>query len=247
MYADAHIHLDLFPGDRLGHILAVAREAGVTLAVTVATNLDSSEQAVQIATQHEGIWAGIGIHPWEADVWREEWGDRLRELARSSRVKVMSEIGLDYSHAPVQPPPVQQALLVRQIALARELRLPLMTHQDGLAENDLLKVLRAEGAGDLGGIIHGFRGEYRFAAQCLDLGFVLSFGTALLRSDAWALTDLLHRLPRDGIVLETDAAGGEDGPAEVLAVAEHVAGALELTPEQVGMLTTDNLRRVLRL
>lgn len=248
MFADAHLHLDLFSGVDLDRMLAVAREAGVTLAVTVGTDFNSSQQAVTLAEQHEGVWAGVGIHPWEAAPWRELLGEELAELAKkSTRVKVISEIGLDYSHAPVKPVRDQQETLVRQLALAHGLRLPIMTHNDRAAQDDLVKILRREGAGDLGGVIHGFRGDYRFAASCLDLGLVISFGPVILRPDGWEQVDMLRRLPRDGIVLETDAAGGDEGPREVVAVAERVAAALDMTPEQVGLLTAENLKRALRL
>ncbi|MCX6023894.1 MAG: TatD family hydrolase [Chloroflexi bacterium] len=248
MYSDAHIHLDLFPPENLESILRLTRAVGVDLAITVATSLDSSRQAIALSeSAPDLLWAGVGLHPWEAVPWDEDEGEQLRALARSPRVKVISEIGLDYSHGPVAPPREQQQRMIRQIGIAHDLKLPIMTHSDPASQDDLLKLLRSEGAADLGGIIHGFRGDYRFAANCLDLGFAISFGTLVLRPDGWEQYDVIRRLPRGSIVIETDAAGGEDGSAEVIEVAQRLATALDLTPDQVGALTTANLRQALRL
>lgn len=152
---------------------------------------------------------------------------------------------MDYTRGPTTQAQ-QRDLLRRQVALARELRLPVMTHNDRPAQDDLLAILREEGAADVGGV-HGFRGDWPFARACLDLGFVISLGTRILRPEGEEQLDVLRRLPQDGLVIETDAAGRGDGPVELVRVAERVGAVLALPPENVGIFTTDNVKRTLRV
>ncbi|MBI4499194.1 MAG: TatD family hydrolase [Chloroflexi bacterium] len=246
MYSDAHVHLDSYPAAERDDVIQRAHALGVELMVTVGTTLDTCEQAVALAEHVPDLYAGVGIHPWWVVPWSDELEARLRDLARRPRVKVVSEVGLDYTRGPTTQPQ-QRELLRHQIALARELRLPVMTHNDRPSQEDLLALLREEGAADVGGVIHGFRGDWPFARGCLDLGFVISLGRLILRPEGAEQLEVLRRLPRDGLVLETDSARQGPGPAEVALVAQRVGDVLDLPPEQVGNFTTANLKRVLRV
>ena len=80
-YVDTHTHLDhhgeLTPADQVER----ARRAGVTTLVTVGTDLDTSEQAIQAARAFEGVHAVVGIHPNDAQQATDEALATLAELA----------------------------------------------------------------------------------------------------------------------------------------------------------------------
>src|SRR5262249_43351829 len=59
---DTHAHL----GDDAREVLERAREAGVTKVIAVATTLAGARAALELADEHEGVYASLGIHPHEA-------------------------------------------------------------------------------------------------------------------------------------------------------------------------------------
>jgi len=61
---DTHCHLNfkVFEKD-LGQVVADAKKAGVDHIVVPGTDVESSKRAVEIAEEHEGVYAAVGIHP----------------------------------------------------------------------------------------------------------------------------------------------------------------------------------------
>ena len=148
------------------------------------------------------LHAGVGLHPMDL---KEPVDDStlatLRELAQDPKVVVWSETGLDY--LPTSPAKeVQDQALRAQVRLACELDLPLIVHTRE-ADHDLLRVLREEGAGRVGGALHYFQGDLETAQAAMELGFHISLAKPLLRLPA--LQEVAARLPLDRIVLETDS------------------------------------------
>src|ERR1700744_1195657 len=108
MLIDTHAHLDYsdFDDDR-AQVLARAAERGVTELISIGTRIDSSTRAVELAENFPNVWATVGIHPCDADNAPEDTVERLRALAKSSRVVGIGEIGLDYHHLPENPAEVE--------------------------------------------------------------------------------------------------------------------------------------------
>jgi TatD family hydrolase len=79
---DTHCHIhDVADFDLpTAEILRNARDADVGQIITVGTDVQNSRQAVEFATQHEGVFALIGIHP---GVETEQNIDELEEIIRS--------------------------------------------------------------------------------------------------------------------------------------------------------------------
>ena len=70
----------------------------------------------------------MGIHPENCGDFRPEDLDAIRALAREDKVVAIGEIGLDYYWPENPPRPLQQQVLRSQLALARELSLPVIIH-----------------------------------------------------------------------------------------------------------------------
>src|SRR2546422_8348086 len=104
MLIDTHCHYnhDAFDPDR-PEAIERARAAGVAQAVVIGFNLASSEWAIRLAEEFEGLYAVVGIHPNDAAEATPAGLDRLAELAAHSKVVALGEIGLDY-HWNVLPP-----------------------------------------------------------------------------------------------------------------------------------------------
>jgi TatD DNase family protein len=207
--ADCHTHLDQYAASELDGVLARARQAGVGAIIVAGTTVESSARCIALAESHQGIFAGVGIHPMDIrEPLTEATYMRLHDLARSSpRVVAVSEVGLDFG--PEAPDSALQYESFRQqIRLARELGVPIIFHSrelpgDPEAHRELFRLLREERGWEVGGVMHYFQSTWETAQECLELGFLVSFGKPLLRNPG--LQEVAARLPLEAMVLETDS------------------------------------------
>lgn len=262
MLIDTHTHLDdaRYGSDREA-MLERARAAGVETMVTIGCDLATSRSAVALAEQYPFVYASIGVHPHEVKHIADGWYDEFRQLARQKKVVAYGEIGLDY-HYNHSDPEQQRQRFREQIRLARELRLPVIIHTRE-AQDDTIRILKEEGAAEVGGVFHCFSGDAWLAKDAIDLGFYLSFSGILTFQNATMLRDIAKQVPRDRLLIETDCPyltpvphrGTRNEPAYVKHVAELLAtitsegasGAGPVTVEDVGRITSENARRLFKI
>ena len=230
-----------------------ATEAGVGIIICAGTTLDSTRACIQMSQRYDAIYAGVGIHPMEA---RQEIDDRsygeLEAMAKNSpKVVCVSEIGLDF--LPTSPDhDIQFQVFRQQIRLARDLRLPIIFHSRE-SHAEVFRVLREEGAEDVGGTMHYFQADEATAREAIACGFFISLARPLLRLPE--LQEVAKVIPLQHIVLETDAAPQPfkkyrenwTEPRHVLTVAQKLAELKGITLEEIAEVTTRNLIRLLRL
>ena len=255
---DSHAHLEFpqFDADR-DAMLNRARDAGIEkiLAIGSGTASDRLDAAIPFAEKHDWIYATVGVHPHESKLATEEWFMELARLAKHPRVLAWGEIGLDYfyDHSPRD---VQQNVFRRQIALAREARLPIVIHCRD-AWPDCLRILDEENWRDttLGGIFHCFTGSLADAQQGLEHGFLVSFSCNVTYPKMSHLLQTAAALPLERILTETDSPflppqplrGKRNEPANVIEVARALANVRNLAAEEVARVTAENFRRFFRL
>ena len=261
MFVDSHAHIDgeEFDADR-DEVVARAREAGVVAILNVGTGDPQSgalERAVKVAEHYEGVYAAVGVHPHDARLFDERAAMRVNELAISSeRVIAWGEIGLDY-HYDNSPREVQREVFVRQLRMARELKLPVIIHSRE-ADEETVEILRAElGGGEetRGGIMHCFGGGYEMAASVLELGFMISFAGNVTFKKAEALCEVARRVPLERLLIETDCPfltpvpfrGRRNEPARVVETARCLAEIHGVEVEEFGRITTGNFQRFFKL
>ena len=169
MLFDTHAHYDddQFDGDR-ETLLASLPEQGVGLVVNPGCTVASSRTAVELARRFPHVYAAVGIHPENCGDFRPEDLDAIRALAREDKVVAIGEIGLDYYWPENPPRPLQQQVLRSQLALARELSLPVIIH-DRDAHADTMAIVR-EFPG-LRGVFHCFAGSVEMARELVDMGW----------------------------------------------------------------------------
>jgi TatD DNase family protein len=168
-------------------------------------------------------------------------------------VVALGETGLDY-HYNHSPPADQRRAFAAQIKLAHDAGLPLVIHTRE-ADADTLAIMRDEGAGELGGVIHCFSGGPDLAEGALDQGFRLSFSGIVTFPAATEVQQVAAAAPADRILAETDAPflspvphrGKRNEPARVLHVVEKIAELRGLDPEEAGQLTVENTCRCVGL
>lgn len=259
MFIDTHAHLDAeeFAADR-DAIIERARSAGVVALVCPAISAASSAACVQLARQHRGVWAAVGIQPnYAAEVARDDW-QLVEALAPEPRVVALGETGLD-RHWDFTPFDVQQDYFDRHLRLAQARDLPVVIHCRE-AEGDMLPMLReAVSRGPIRGVMHSFSGDGDFARECLNLGLYLSFsGAATYTNKKFAtLRRVAADIPSDRLLIETDSPylvphplrGKEkrNEPANIIHTASALADLRGVPLEQLAAETSANARLLFRL
>lgn len=248
----AHLHGDEFATDR-DAVLARARAVGVGRLLTIGTDPASSRQAVTLAAAHADVYAAVGIHPHDAARADEAALAEIAALLRAPKVVAVGEIGLDY-YRNLSPRETQLAALRAQLALARAVRKPVLLHCRE-AHADLLAVLAAEGAAEVGGIMHCFSGDLDIARRCLDLGLLVSIAGPVTYPNARRLAEVVRALPLDRLVLETDCPylppqpwrGQRNEPAYLAVTAARVAELRGAPVAAMADATTRNACACLRV
>lgn len=251
---DTHVHLDAAP---LCHDLAAeirrARRAGVQRFVIPGVRRQGWGRLLAIAGSVAGALAAPGLHPLAAGEWDDGAAAELERLLHDQLAVAVGEIGLD---AVLSSPslPVQEEALRGQLRLAIAAGRPVLVHCRR-ATGLLLEILREEGAGRVGGILHGYSGSLETALEAAALGFAVGVGGPVTWPNARRLPEVVRRLPEEALVLETDAPdlpphphrGESNRPAYLALIARRVAALRGWSEEQTARITTANARRVLRL
>ncbi|PTQ67714.1 TatD family hydrolase [Pseudomonas sp. GV071] len=204
---DTHTHLDFpdFDADR-GQLLANARAKGVERLVVLGVYQRNWQRVWDLAQEHDGLYAALGLHPVYLEQHQPEHLLELRtwlqRLSGEHKLCAIGEFGLDY-YLPELDRERQQALFEAQLQLAVEFELPVLlhvrrSHAQVIATLKRFKLKRA-------GIIHAFAGSYEEAREYIKLGFKLGLGGAATWPQALRLRKVLAQLPLDALVLETDS------------------------------------------
>ncbi|WP_394848764.1 TatD family hydrolase [Pendulispora brunnea] len=253
---DTHCHLDpgYFPD---GGDLAIARaqESGVSGFVVVGVGQDLAPARHAVALAHargDHVAAVVGIHPHDAITLNDASLAELQGLARDPAVVAVGEIGLDY-HYDHSPREVQRAAFARLVGLAREVNKPIVIHTREAAK-DTLAILEAEGARDVGGVIHCFSEDRAFAERALALGFYLSFSGIVTFKGAKSVHDVAAWAPEDRILVETDSPylapvplrGKSCEPAYVIHTAQRIAELRNVDLTRIAEVTSANAARIFR-
>jgi TatD DNase family protein len=251
---DTHCHLDLpgFDADRAA-VLARARAAGVTTIVVPAIRPATFPRVVALADATPEVRVALGVHPQIVPDLSDDERDLggLAAALAAARAVAVGECGLDGGTGAHLE---QERLFRRQIAIAREARLPLLVHV--LHAHDAApRVLAEERAGDVGGVLHSYSGGPELVARYADLGFAFSFAGPVTYANARRPVAAARVVPAELLLAETDAPdqapephrGGRSEPAFLAHVIAGLARARGATVDEMAALTTSNAVRRLRL
>lgn len=261
MFIDSHAHLEgnRYDGDR-EDVLKRAKSAGVAgyLAIGNGEGPATADCGIRLSEKYDGhpeyprIWASVGVHPHEAKLANEESDRQMLAWAKNDRVIAWGEIGLDYfyDHSPRE---AQQSVLIRQMKLAEQSKLPIIIHcrpsENGEdAWEDFFRLIERHWRHTgLGGILHCFTGSVEHARRGLDLGFIISFAGNITFPKAQNIRDAARMVPLDRMLIETDCPylapiphrGKRNEPSFVKEVAKQVGEIKGITAEEVGEKTAE--------
>ncbi|MGM0238840.1 TatD family hydrolase [Enterococcus sp. AZ103] len=254
MIFDSHTHLNAEQfNDDIPETVARAKELGVTEMAVVGFDTETITKSLQLNQTYEGIYSIIGWHPTEAGSYTKEIETDLIEKLTLPKVVALGEIGLDY-YWMEDPKEVQAKVFQRQIAIAKEMNLPISIHTRDAIE-DTYKILKEADIREIGGIMHSFSGSDDWAKRFLDLGMHISFSGVVSFKKATDVQAAAKIVPLDKLLVETDAPylapvpyrGKRNEPGYTRYVVEKIAELRNLPWEEVAEITRNNAHQLFRI
>ena len=253
MIFDTHAHLDdrAFDTDRAA-LLSQLPGLGLALVMNPGCSLASSRAAAALAENYNYVYAAVGSHPDAADEVTEDVLEQYRQLARQCpKVRAIGEIGLDYHYEDI-PREVQQRAFRAQMALARELELPVIVHERE-AHEDGMRIV--EEFPQVTGVFHCYSGSLEMAKVLIRRGWYIGFGGVLTFKNARKAVEAASQIPLDRLVLETDCPymspepfrGKRNDPGRLYRMAEALSALRGLPVEEIETITMENGKRLYRL
>ena len=253
MLFDTHAHMDdeAFSADR-EELLASLPSQGLILVMNPGCSLASSRNASLLSRQYDYIYAAVGSHPDVADEVNEAVLAEYRRLvAENTKIKAIGEIGLDYHYEDI-PREIQLKAFRMQMALARELNLPVIVHERD-AHEDGMKVV--DEFPEVTGVFHCYSGSAEMAKELVKRGWYIGFTGVLTFKNARKAVEVANAIPIDRIVLETDCPymspepfrGRRNDPGKLYRMAEKLAQIRGLTLEEIHAITVENGKRLYRI
>lgn len=269
---DIHTHLywESFDEDRT-EVLKRAEEAGVTTMLVVGTDIEENEKALQLANEHDNIFASLGVHP---NNFREpiqnDWSERLSAQLENEKVVAVGECGLDYSesHGVIteEQKEAQKQGFITQLHIAEQKGLPVIVHcraANAVSDDaywDLLAILKTWSPKIPHVVLHCYMGGVKVTEEFLQIpNIYFSFTGNItypvkkeLEGGNFDLTKVVKQVPLERIFTETDCPflapqaqrGKRNEPAFVVAVAERIAELHGVSVVEISQITQKSFHKV---
>jgi TatD DNase family protein len=237
--------------DDLPQVLERARDAGVETIIATGTTPEETRKALEL-----GFFTTAGVHPHHARDCDSTTISSLRELAKHPHVVAIGECGLDFNRN-YSPHPDQEKWFIAQVELALELNKPLFLHSRDAHPrfSEILKSFKVKTA-----VAHCFTGEREELHAYLDLDLYIGItGWICDERRGRHLLELVREIPRERLLLETDAPyltprdmqpqpkARRNEPAFLPHILKAVARALGRPADEVALETARNARRLFSL
>lgn len=254
MIIDTHVHYDdeAFDEDRDALLAGLAGQ-GIEAVVNIGASIQSTKNTLELMKRYPFVYGAVGVHPSETGELDEDQIAWLKAVSGTDKVVAIGEIGLDYYWDEPERE-IQKHWFVRQLELAREVRLPVVIHSRDAAK-DTLDLMQAQHAEELGGVIHCFSYGVELAREYLSMGFYLGIGGVLTFKNGRKLKEVVEYMPLDRILLETDCPylapvpnrGKRNSSLNLPYVVEAISQIKGVPVETVTEVTARNARTMYRL
>jgi len=186
-------------------VIQRAADQGVSPLIVIGSNLANSEKAIQCSQQYPNkLFCTAGVHPHHASEWHSHSAEQLKQLASESQVVAIGECGLDYNRD-FSPRSMQRQAFTRQLALAVELKMPVLMHERD-AHADFLAIVKEYRSELTGALLHCFTGDRESMESYLELDMHLGItGWVCDERRGQELAELVIDIPDNRILIETDS------------------------------------------
>jgi len=247
MIIDTHAHYDdkTFAEDR-EVLLGTMKTAGIGRIVNMGSSMDACRQTMEMMNQYDFIYGALGVHPCDSGNLTETDMEWLKRQSAHEKCVAIGEIGLDYYWDEPERD-IQRKWFVRQLQLAREVKLPVCIHSRDAAQ-ETVDIMKAEHGEEIGGVIHCYSYSKELAKTFLDMGYYFGIGGVVTFSNGRKLKEVVEYLPMDRIVLETDCPylapvpfrGKRNDSAKLCYVSDMISQIKGISVEEVEEITCKN-------
>ena len=251
MFIDSHCHLD-FPEfqARLPEVLGNMELAKVTHALCVSVDLPDFPNVLKLAQDHPHLYASVGVHPDYEDTPEPTLEFLVETALKHSKIIAIGETGLDYyrmGDRSYESMEWQRERFRTHIRASIATKKPLIIHTRSASE-DTIKILKEEGAHQIGGVMHCFTESFEVAKAAMEMGFFISFSGIVTFKSAKELQETCKQVPLERMLIETDSPylapipfrGKINEPAWVSKVGEFIADLKGVPLEVIANHTSNN-------
>ncbi len=210
---------------------------------------------MQLAEKYKEVFFSAGVHPYDIKAYDKEI---LQEYISHPKCIAVGECGLDYFRLPEdeqekkEEVQLQKEIFIKQIEFAKEVKKPLIVHVRE-ASNDSRTILEKYKAKEVGGVLHCFNASEHLLPLS-EHNFYFGIGGVLTFKNARKLVEVLPKIPKDKIILETDCPyltphphrGKRNEPFYTTFVAQKVSELLNIELNEVEKLTVENTKNLFK-
>lgn len=250
----AHYEDEKFDSDREELLMSMCAH-GIGKIVNVGSSLETIKKSIDLSEKYEFIYVAVGVHPSEIECLDEDNFVWLKEQAKHPKIVAVGEIGLDYywdKEKDVQEK--QRGWFRRQLALAKEIGLPVIIHSRDAAE-DTLTIMKEAHAMQIPGVIHCFSYSVQMAEEYVRMGYYIGVGGVITFKNAKKLKEVVEKIPLEHLLLETDCPymapepfrGKRNSSLYLPYVVKKIAEIKGIAEQEVIDVTERNARKMYRL
>lgn len=253
-YFETHMHLDdeKFDEDREQIINKIWNE-GVTLAINMGCDIESSTKSIEIANNNKFIYAAVGIHPENIPQTEEElWItlEKIKQIAiQNKKIVAIGEIGLDY-YWNKDNKELQKKAFIKQLEIANELSLPVSIHtRDSI--DDMIAIIRKLKI-EKYGVFHCCPFNPELVKHSLEEGLYIGIGGTCTFKNSKNARKIIEIIPIDRILIETDSPylapeplrGYRNDSSNLKYIVQKIAEFKNMEPEEIANITYENAKRL---
>jgi TatD DNase family protein len=257
MIIDTHIHLDDYRyNDDLDEVLNRAREGGVKRFIIPGAHPDTLLRALEIVEANDDVYFAVGVHPYDIKSFD---GLDFDKYAKHKKCVAIGECGLDYfrlegSDDEKEAEKLRQKEVFKaQIELAKKYKKPLIVHIRD-ASRDSKEILLNSDAKEVGGVLHCYNADEELLSLAKE-GFYFGIGGVLTFKNAKKLLNVLPKIPKDKLLIETDGPyltpmphrGERNEPFYTTFIAQKISDLLDVSLKDIKNITTQNAQKLFDL
>lgn len=254
MIFETHAHYDDEQFDEDREELLVSLPAnGIEGIVNIGASIETSKKTLELTKKYSHVYGAIGVHPNEVAELNEDKFEILKKMTLEPKIVAVGEIGLDYYWKEPEVS-IQKDWFDRQMALAKEVKLPMVIHSRDAAK-DTIDMMAAAGAKDIGGVIHCYSYSLETAKIFLNMGFYLGIGGVVTFNNAKKLKEVVEYAPIDRLLLETDCPylapvpfrGKRNSSLYIPYIVEEIGRIKKMDNQEIIEITNQNAKKMYQI
>lgn len=241
--------------DDIDTVILNALSKGIKAFLIPGADLKDLPRAVMLAEKYNEVFFSVGVHPYDINGYDETV---LEQYINHPKCIAVGECGLDYYRLPEDETAketeitLQKKVFQAQIEFAKKHNKPLIVHIRD-ASNDSKKILLDFNAKEVGGVLHCYNADEQLLSLANE-NFYFGIGGVLTFNNARKLVQVLSKIPKDKLLIETDAPyltphpfrGQRNEPVYTQEVAKKMAEILEFSVDEIEKLTTQNAQNLFK-